>query len=110
MRAGTKSLRMAVCIKARHISTFTSLRAARSILRTQHKRVNCWSSRYFPSDTAARFRQLDAVKEIIFGSWSSSRASIGLLAIRLVAGLGIALHGFPKIQNPFGWMGDALPG
>ena len=50
------------------------------------------------------------MKEILFGSWPTSRASIGLLALRLVAGSAMALHGWPKIQNPFGWMGDAIPG
>lgn len=28
-----------------------------------------------------------------------------LLALRVVAGLAFVLHGWPKIQNPFGWMG-----
>jgi putative oxidoreductase len=31
--------------------------------------------------------------------------SAGLLMIRLVAGLAFLFHGYPKIQNPFGWMG-----
>jgi putative oxidoreductase len=32
-------------------------------------------------------------------------AHVALLALRLVAGLAFALHGWSKIQNPFGWMG-----
>ncbi|MBI3097661.1 MAG: DoxX family protein [Planctomycetes bacterium] len=42
----------------------------------------------------------------------SDRASLGLLAARLVAGIGLAMHGWGKIQNPFGWMGEkaATPG
>ena len=37
---------------------------------------------------------------------------VGLLLIRFVAGLAFMLHGWGKIQNPFGWMGpDAfVPG
>ncbi len=33
----------------------------------------------------------------------------GLLVLRIIAGTGIALHGWPKIQNPFGWMGPDSP-
>lgn len=38
--------------------------------------------------------------------------SFGLLALRAAAGLGLMIHGIPKIQNPFGWMGPdaATPG
>lgn len=37
--------------------------------------------------------------------------SLGLLALRLVMGAAFILHGLPKIQNAFGWMGDApVPG
>ncbi len=32
-------------------------------------------------------------------------AQIALLLLRLVAGLAFMLHGWGKIQNPFGWMG-----
>jgi putative oxidoreductase len=39
-------------------------------------------------------------------------ADASLLLIRLVAGVGFMLHGWGKIQNPFGWMGPdaAVPG
>lgn len=33
------------------------------------------------------------------------RLSVGLLAVRVAAGLGFMFHGSGKIQNPFGWMG-----
>lgn len=33
----------------------------------------------------------------------STLGSLGLLAVRLVFGYGILLHGLPKIQNPFHW-------
>ena len=38
--------------------------------------------------------------------------SFGLLALRLVMGAAFMFHGWPKIQNPFGWMGPeaAMPG
>lgn len=35
----------------------------------------------------------------------SDRASLGLLLLRLVAGLAFVLHGWGKIQTPFSWMG-----
>lgn len=31
--------------------------------------------------------------------------SMGLFSLRLVMGVAFVLHGWPKIQNPFGWMG-----
>ncbi|MBL8203041.1 MAG: DoxX family protein [Blastocatellia bacterium] len=45
----------------------------------------------------------------IYGDFAGGRTAIGLLAIRLVFGLGIALHGWGKIQNPFSWMGPDAP-
>jgi putative oxidoreductase len=32
--------------------------------------------------------------------------SVGLLLLRLVTGLAFAFHGWGKIRNPFGWMGE----
>lgn len=32
-------------------------------------------------------------------------ACLALLLIRVVAGCAFMMHGWPKIQNPFGWMG-----
>ena len=32
-------------------------------------------------------------------------SDLGLLLLRFVAGLAFMLHGWGKIQNPFGWMG-----
>ncbi len=34
--------------------------------------------------------------------------SLGLLALRLVAGAAFIVHGWPKIQNPMNWMGDKV--
>ena len=36
--------------------------------------------------------------------------SLGLLILRLVVGTAFILHGWPKIQKPTTWMGDAVPG
>ena len=35
--------------------------------------------------------------------------SMGLLWLRLVMGAAFLFHGWPKIQNPFGWMGSEAP-
>jgi putative oxidoreductase len=37
-------------------------------------------------------------------------ASIGLLAARLLVGIGLMMHGWPKIQKPTSWAGDSIPG
>ena len=36
----------------------------------------------------------------------STPADAGLLVLRFVAGVALMLHGWAKIQNPFGWMGQ----
>jgi len=38
--------------------------------------------------------------------------SLGLFLLRLMMGAAFVLHGWPKIQNPFGWMGPdpTMPG
>ncbi len=49
-------------------------------------------------------------KALIFPESPTSRASSGLLALRVVAGGAMASHGWGKIQNPFHWMdGGASP-
>jgi putative oxidoreductase len=49
--------------------------------------------------------------KLIFGNFIAGRAAIGLLIMRLVFGYGMMMHGLPKIQKPFSWMGDApVPG
>lgn len=45
----------------------------------------------------------------VFGNFIGGRAAWGLLLIRVVSGLGIALHGWGKIQKPFTWMGPDAP-
>jgi putative oxidoreductase len=47
----------------------------------------------------------------LFATFVGGSGAAGLLALRLVAGAAMMLHGWPKIQNPMGWMGDApVPG
>lgn len=48
----------------------------------------------------------------LFYSHVDSRISLGLLLLRLVVGAAFILHGWPKIQNPLGWMGAeaSVPG
>jgi putative oxidoreductase len=45
----------------------------------------------------------------IFGRFVGGRAAWGLLVVRVVFGLGIAQHGWGKIQHPFDWMGPDAP-
>ena len=35
--------------------------------------------------------------------------SLALLALRIVAGVAFVMHGWPKIRDPFGWMGSGTP-
>jgi putative oxidoreductase len=45
------------------------------------------------------------VKRFYTVSGHSTFADATLLLIRVVAGLAFTMHGWGKIQNPFGWMG-----
>jgi putative oxidoreductase len=36
---------------------------------------------------------------------TDTRISAGLFLLRFVAGIAFMLHGWPKMQNPFNWMG-----
>lgn len=47
---------------------------------------------------------------ILCGDIPSNKISLGLLITRIVLGLGMTLHGYPKIQAPFTWLGDKVPG
>jgi len=47
--------------------------------------------------------------ERLFGEFIGGRGAIGLLIVRLIFGLGIMLHGWPKIQKPLSWMGPEAP-
>lgn len=44
-----------------------------------------------------------------FYNYAGGPAAVGLLFLRLFAGSAMMLHGLPKIQNPFGWMGPNAP-
>ncbi len=52
------------------------------------------------------------LKQMLTVNSQTTKASAALLILRLVAGTAFMLHGWPKIQNPMGWMGpDAkIPG
>lgn len=53
------------------------------------------------------------MKSILFPSsshlTSSTRVSVGLLAIRLLMGVAFVAHGAGKIASPFNWMGPDAP-
>jgi putative oxidoreductase len=44
-----------------------------------------------------------------FGPFVGGRPAIALLLFRIVFGAALIIHGFPKIQHPFGWMGPQAP-
>lgn len=52
------------------------------------------------------------LRRIFFPQPENAGAHAGLLVLRLIAGAAFIRHGLPKIQNPFGWMGEhsAMPG
>lgn len=46
------------------------------------------------------------MKKIFSVAKSPINYSVGILLLRIVAGAGLMLHGWGKIQNPLGWMGE----
>ena len=55
---------------------------------------------------------LHTLKRAVQPFRQSAFASAALLLLRLVAGVAFIIHGWQKIQNPFGWMGpqSGIPG
>jgi putative oxidoreductase len=55
---------------------------------------------------------MNKILNFAYGPFAGNRASIGLLALRIVMGAAFIVHGFPKIQAPFSWMGPdaSIPG
>ena len=45
-------------------------------------------------------------KQRVWPDAPGTRASVGLLLLRLYAGAALMQHGYGKIQNPMHWMGD----
>ncbi len=45
------------------------------------------------------------LKKLFSVTSHSACADLSLLVLRVVAGLAFVYHGWPKIQEPFGWMG-----
>ena len=50
---------------------------------------------------------MNRLRTLIFPAAPSSRASLGLLVLRVVAGGAMMTHGWKKIQNPLHWMDKA---
>lgn len=50
------------------------------------------------------------MRRYLYWNHADRLESAGLLLVRMVMGVAFLFHGWPKIQNPTGWMGDALPG
>jgi putative oxidoreductase len=48
----------------------------------------------------------------LYASFVTGPGAVGLLVLRVAVGAAFMLHGWPKIQNPFGWMPPAagMPG
>lgn len=49
------------------------------------------------------------MKTLFANYTKDSRISFALLLMRLVLGIAMALHGWPKIQNPTAWAGEGFP-
>ena len=49
------------------------------------------------------------IKKLYTAPGHSTFADMAFLLIRVVAGLAFTIHGWGKIQNPFGWMGPEAP-
>jgi len=52
------------------------------------------------------------MRHLLYCDTTGRVGSAGLLLLRLVMGTAFVLHGWPKIQNPLGWMGPeaTMPG
>lgn len=44
-----------------------------------------------------------------YGPFATGRSAVGLLLLRVIVGSAFVVHGLPKIQAPFSWMGPSAP-
>ena len=49
------------------------------------------------------------MRQLFYTHTTGHVGSVAVLLLRLVMGVAFVLHGWPKIQNPFGWMGPGAP-
>lgn len=63
------------------------------------------SAESYPSADRRSVEGASTLRRVFAVSEHSLPADAALLLIRIVAGLAFMIHGWPKIQNPFGWMG-----
>jgi putative oxidoreductase len=49
------------------------------------------------------------MRHLLYCDTAGWLGSVGLVSLRLVMGVAFVLHGWPKIQTPFGWMGPEAP-
>ncbi len=45
----------------------------------------------------------------LYGPFAEGRGAVGILLLRLVFGLALMFHGYPKIQHATSWMGPGAP-
>ena len=64
----------------------------------------CFFNHQSPSSITGE-RDGMSIKRIFTVSGHSAFVDVALLLIRIVVGLAFTMHGWGKIQNPFGWMG-----
>ena len=53
--------------------------------------------------------QTTSLRHWLYPGTVGPTGSVGLLILRAVVGAAFLLHGWPKIQQPFGWMGPEAP-
>ena len=59
-----------------------------------------------PNPRWMQTRNMPNLVDLLFPAPPRSRLSSGLLVLRLIFGLAVALHGLDKMRNPFTWMGE----
>jgi len=53
---------------------------------------------------------MSGIKSMVCTGYPAGRLGLALLLLRLVWGAAFIFHGMGKMQAPFNWMGDAVPG
>lgn len=61
------------------------------------------------NDFKVRTERRTSMRHWFYTDTAGRLGSVGLLLLRLVVGAAFVLHGWPKIQNAWGWMGPESP-
>jgi putative oxidoreductase len=61
------------------------------------------------NDNRSKEIKMKSLTDAVYGPFATGRSALGILLLRVIVGSAFVVHGLPKIQSPFSWMGPGAP-